>query len=774
MTGETYCKKVMWKRAEEVGFGFTTGGDFITRYAEMPADTLITACIAFLIGAGGTTGLTMDGRVISGNWKTVQAGVAPIGPEGAGGKRPMRLVHTITKDNGAAGTPWVETNCTFVVTVTPYFRMAAVASPTTGTSGITYSIEGARRDDRTGLWDYLVVKREQITTTTGIIVNEDDKFKTISEQTFYGVRTGNLNHLGAAVALWTVGVTPDGTEYETTNVRKNDNCTMDISQRKTVAKAVAELTKRTGKDFYEHVVETGAVSATALGAAAAPSAGVITENTDKKREDGYFETNQREITEQDVADAGALTEKDVFEHTAEAETVQAAALGAAPAPSAGVITTNRSEKTKGGKFRTKQRIVTEQDVASASVLTEKDIFEQTAVSEAVAATALADAPAPTGGVIKRHKSDKTRGGKFRTQETTISEQDVADAGALTEKDVFEHTAETETVQATALGAAPAASAGVITRNKSEKTKGGKFRTRQTVVTEQNVASASVVAEKTQFETVAVSEAVAATALADAPSATGGVIKVHRSDKTKGGKFKTREETRTELGVASAVTEATGDLIDARTKTVARNQSTASAKTPGLSGKGTAGAKITSVVNQKTPGVLIDVTEVEEVPGEATVETIDVPFDGDKTVKIVIFRNHTSTALQALLVATKYYRVSPGVQLNRFGLLDGTLTLSIDAGGGGGDGSYELITDEPGTEERVEIVTISGSVYKRVFTYTFIIRRDWAADDGISRYAGAKSGSEFRLLSGDWYYFKKVTEISVTDTLITAPLAAVSL
>ena len=775
MTGETYCKKVMWKRAEEVGFGFTTGGDFITRYAEMPADSLITACIAFLTGAGGTSGLTMDGRSITGTWKTVQAGVAPVGPEGAGGKRPMRLVHTITKDNGAAGTPWAETNCTYVVTVTPYFRMAAVASPSAGSSGITYSIEGARRDDRTGLWDYLVVKREQLTTTTGIITTEDDYYKTIYEQTFYGVRTGNLNHLGAAVALWTVGVTPDGTEYETTNVRKNDNCTMDISQRKTVTKAVPELTKRTAKDFYEHLQEVGSVAATALGAAPAPSAGVITDNTDRKREDGYYDRTQRVTTEQDVADAGALTEKDVYEHTAETEAVAAAALGDAPAPTAGVITRNRSEKTKGGKYRNRQTVVTEQNVASASVLTEKQVFEERSVTEAVAASALADAPSPTGGVIKTHKSDKTKGGKYRTREETVTELEVADAGALTEKDVYEHTAETEAVAATALGEAPAPNAGVITRNRSEKTKGGRYRNRQTVVSEQNVASANVIAEKTQFETVAVSEAVAASALADAPSATGGVIKNHRSEKTKGGKYRTREETRTELAVASAITETTGDLVDARTKVLAKNQATGSAKTPGLSAAGTANAKVTTVVQQKTPGALLDVTEVEEVPGPSTVETIDVPFDGDKTVKIVIFRNHTKAALQALITAASYYRVSPSVSLNRFGLLDGTLTVTIDAGGGGGDGSYQLIADEPFTEYKTDIVSYGGKYYLRSYTITGIFRRDWGIDDGISRYSGAKSGSSgIKFLHNNWYEFKKVTSISATDTLLTLPLSATTI
>jgi len=711
MTGEQWCKAQQWYRTEEIGFGFTAGGDMITRYCEQPPNALIDDAVAYLTGENGCEALTMDGIAISGTWRTALVVCAPVGPEASGRSRPMRLSHTIAKVGGVAA-GWAETNCTYVVTATPYFNAAAVTSPTAGSSGITYSIEGARRDQKTGLWDYLLVKREQLTTTTGIVKTEDDYFKTVYEQTFYGVRTGNLNHLNAAVALWTVGVNPDGTEYETTNVRKNDNCTMDISQRKTVAKLIDELTKRTGKDIYEHFQEIEAVAAAPLGAAAVPSAGVITENVDSKREDGLYGT--------------------------------------------------------------KQRLTTEQDVANASVVTEKDIFEHTAVTEDVAATALGAAPVASGGVITRNRSDKTKGGKFKRNQTIVTEQDVANVSLTTEKDIFEHTAVTEDVAATALDAAPAASGGVITRNRSDKTKGGKFKRNQTVVTEQDVAASSVLTSKDQYKHVSVTEAVAATALNAAPAPTGGVIKTHRSDKTKGGKFKTREESEAEQAVAESLKEQTGDLFDARIRVSSKN-TTADTTTPGLSGTGTSGAKVVTVINEKTPGGLVSPTKIEETPGPSTVETIDVPYDGDKTVKIVIFRNHTKTALQTLISAAKYYRVSPGVQLNRFGLLDGTLTLTIDAGGGGGDGSYEGIYDEPFTEYKSDIVNYGGKHYVRKYTITGIFRRDWGIDDGISRYSGAKSGSSgIKFLHGDWYEFKKVTSLVATDTLLTLPLTAATI
>ena len=651
-TGEQFCKKAQWYRTEEMSFGFTAGGDTLTRYCEMPPNMLIDDAIAYLVGVNGCAALTMDGIALAGSWRTMVAGCVPVGPESAGRSRKMRIFHTIAKLNGGTGTAWVETNCTYVVTVTPYFRQVAVASPTTGTSGITYSIEGSRRDDRTGLWDYLVVKREQLTTTTGIVVTEDDKFKTVSEQTFYGVRTGNLNHLGAAVALWTVGVTPDGTEYETVSVRKNDNCTTDISQRKTVAKEVTDQTVANTQTVFDKTESaTDRNQAEAVNALVTVAGGVVTERRSEENEDGTFNNTETKKTAIAVTGAVEANTQTIFEKSeSKTDRNQAAAVKALVTVAGGVVTERRAEENPDGTFD-----------------------------------------------------------NVETKKTAIAVTGAVEANTQT---IFEKSeSKTDRNQAAAVKALVAVSAGVITQRKAETNPDGTF---------DNV-----------------------------------------------------ETKNTEVAVSEAVKEQTGDLFSARVRVASKN-TTADATTPGLSGAGTAGAKIVTVINEKTPGGLVSPTKVEDTPGPATVETVDVPYDGDKTVKLVIFRNHTKTALQALITAATYYRVSASVSLNQFGLLDGILTLSIDAGGGGGDGAYVPIYDKAITKERAEIVSYGGKWYKRVSTYTITVRRDWGLDDGLTRYSGTKAGGEFKPLSGNWYYFEKVTAISVSDTAVTMPLSAVAL
>ena len=59
------------------------------------------------------------------------------------------------------------------------------------------------------LWSGVIEKREQIQTTTGPVVMIDDAFKTVTEQSFYGIRTGV-----SPTGIWTVGNATSGTLVE--------------------------------------------------------------------------------------------------------------------------------------------------------------------------------------------------------------------------------------------------------------------------------------------------------------------------------------------------------------------------------------------------------------------------------------------------------------------------------------------------------------------------------------------------------------------------------
>jgi hypothetical protein len=776
-TGQQFCEEAQWYRTEETGYGFTAGGDTITRYAEMPANVQIAAAIAYLVGADGCSKLTMDGKAISGTWRTAVAGCAPIGPENAGRSRPMRLFHTMAKVGGV-GTGWAETNCTFVVTVTPYFKVAAVTSPAAGTSGITYSIEGARRDDRTGLWDYLLVKREQLTTTTGIVKTEDDKFKTVSEQTFYGVRTGNLNHLGAAVALWTVGVDPDGTEYETVSVRKNDNCTTDISQRKTVAKAVTDQTVANTQTVFDKTESaTDRNQEEAVNALVTVAGGVVTERRSEENEDGTFNNTETKKTAIAVTGAVEANTQTIFEKSeSKTDRNQSAAVKALVTVAGGVVTERRAETNPDGTFDNVETKKTAIAVTGAVEANTQTVFEKqeskTDRNQAAAVKALVTV---AGGVVTERRSEENEDGTFNNTETKKTAIAVTGAVEANTQTIFEKSeSKTDRNQSAAVKALVTVAGGVVTERRAEENPDGTFdnvETKKTAiaVTGAVEANTQTIFEKSESKTDR-NQAAAVKALV---AVSAGVITQRKAETNPDGTFDNVETKNTEVAVSEAVKEQTGDLFSARVRVASKN-TTADATTPGLSGAGTAGAKIVTVINEKTPGGLVSPTKVEDTPGPATVETVDVPYDGDKTVKLVIFRNHTKTALQALITAATYYRVSASVSLNQFGLLDGILTLSIDAGGGGGDGAYVPIYDKAITKERAEIVSYGGKWYKRVSTYTITVRRDWGLDDGLTRYSGTKAGGEFKPLSGNWYYFEKVTAISVSDTAVTMPLSAVAL
>jgi hypothetical protein len=391
-------------------------------------------------------------------------------------------------------------------------------------------------------------------------------------------------------------------------------------------------------------------------------------------------------------------------------------------------------------------------------------------------TAVKDLVTVAGGVITERTAKKNDDGTFdntETKKTAIAVTGQVEANTQTIYDKTE--SKTDRNQTTAVKDLVTVAGGVVTERTAKKNDDGTFDNTETkktaiAVTGQVEANTQTIFDKTESKT----DRNQTTAVKALVTVADGVITERTAKKNDDGTFDNTETKKTEIAVSTTLVQASGDLFDASTRTENEGQIAADTTTPGLSGVGTMLAKIVTIINKKSLFGRFKTVKQEDVPGPSTVETIDVPFDGDKTVKIVIFRNHTKTALQALLVAAKYYRVSPGVQLNRFGLLDGTLTLSIDAGGGGGDGSYEGIYDEPMTTYSHSFVILAGKTYKRTFTYTYAIRRDWGVDDGISRYSGALNDDGFHLLSGGWYYYKKLTAVSVTDSLVTVPLSAVSL
>ena len=564
---KAWCLNQKWKAARWETLKYTFGEGALVRYVDEPALADMEGLVEFLLDAESCANLKVNEKRVHGTYVPAAAWWETVTVRGA---ERVRLYHEcVPADAAGSGTAYVtENGCTYTVTMTPYFRQAAVAAPPAGTSGVSYRITGERADPRTGLWMFTLETREQKTTTTGVVTVRDDAFATVTEQTFYGVRTGNTDHTGAAVAgLWTAGVSPAGTLVENVQVRKNENCTTDVTQRKTVAKAREATVERYKTKFETGVTITLRNQAAAVNAFVAVAGGVITRRSSKENDDGTFDNTETVTTAAAAANATVERYRTLYEE--------------------GVTVTNRNQ--------------------SAAV----DAFV-----------------------------------------------DVAD--------------------------------GIITRQGSKLNDNGTF-------------------DNTQRLTTA-------------------------------------------IAVTDATVESTGDLYGIRTRKAQRNQTAADSTTPGLTNAGTANAKITAVTNVKTEAGRYDQEKSEDTPSAAG--SAELTFTGDKkTVTLIVFWNQTQTSLQALATALgTVANVSVSAHPNKWGLLDGSLTATVE-GAGGSDywSAWETPVDELERLPSGELLRLQGTA---VFGYN--------VSDGASTFYGAKAYRQyswFRDVGRGWFMYKLITSVT---------------
>lgn len=351
--GQMWCEAKRWAVASREEYAYAFGPDQIVRYAELPPAEFAEEAIAYLTGASGCSKLSLEGQPVAGSWKTLFAGWQPVGPESAGPARPQRLVHVIVPlDASGSGAAYLsENNCTWRVTVTPYFRMAAVGAVPEGESGIEYRIVGERRDERTGEWQYQIEKREQLVTVIAAHVIEDDAFKTVWQQAFYGVRAGDLDESGKAVALWAADGWAAGTVVRTVFEQKNANCTRDVVQHKTVAKAVGgaeserELSLRLAREEWKDLNQ-----AVGDDAAAEPAEGVRERRRKVRNADGTWDNAVERRTERELLDARTVVAVTGDETSSDVTHENTAVPAELPAEAEGESLELVKERTDGGRW----------------------------------------------------------------------------------------------------------------------------------------------------------------------------------------------------------------------------------------------------------------------------------------------------------------------------------------------------------------------------------------------------------------------------------------
>ena len=599
----------------------------------------------------GQTALEVEGAVHDGTWllKRVDWRRDGDGRNPAQDNRLQLYKRYVRVTNKNPSAHVMENNCFWVVTHQFRFNMAEIEDVPAGSSGVTYVIRGASADKETRLWDYVVEKREQLTTTTGVIVVEDDKFQTVWQQGWYGVRAGNKTDTGAAAALWNPAAQPAGTVVTTPFIQKNDNCTTDIIQRKTTAKAVTGAKRSEERTLYEITTDrtdSGQAAAAAAGVEAAN--GKVTRRWADQKTDGTWDNREKTEQERAVTGAERTVTRDAFSETVENEdTGQPLPGDENEVAAVGETLQVQNKRTPGGLWNVLKRRVRAVFVAVAEERHSRDMFEDTDEIRRNAASAPLGTPPAAGGGVWREWRDTLRPDRKRDQHEVLHRERKL---ALS---VREHTADAlgysemiESVDAAALAdpgvAAPAA--GTQIRRRSELTRGGLWRRRETVDHERDIARTFKSGED-YFGTAETETGVADSVELEIAAGQSGSAS---ASLTPGGKLRYSKQVET------AKTAQRWVLLDQESK---------------YSNYGELAGDMAGKVSDAVKAILYANADLTTAQADAAqfvakykpfVVIVTVPYFGNETTQCVYFHYQ--------------HQISFGLHVNRQGRWDGTLTM----------------------------------------------------------------------------------------------------
>jgi hypothetical protein len=770
--GSDAYARAKWRTLSRDDWGFAYADDTLVRYVDFTDVRDCEELLDYVVGLTYPLDPVTDNKAIGGNWNLLFASYEklPNGDE-------YRFKHALTNAGSSVGEAYVtENNCTFRVTITFYWRQTAMPTPVTaGTSGVTYTIGGVTRDTRTGLYSYYVEKREQLTTRIAEHKVGETDFDTTYEQTYLGVRETSSgsgvytkDDTGAVIAgLWTVGVGTQGTRY-TQSISKNANCTADVTQRKTVAKELDNAVVSYTQDVFTK--KAGVTNRNKMTAAAATyvavSGGKVTEERAERNGDGTFNNvkeERTEITEAKGVDAPAVQ---VLEESAEGTVTtlehagQVAAQALPAVPTEGTLVTVTNTKSLFGRFTQRIRTAVSSVWENRERRVSRTAYEKQTEykTDALASTVIpTDPPAASGGtwyerIFTKRPDRKVDVREVMHEEATLNdyvEGSAGNAASGTSSTAFENTYHKTIVDDVPFAETQPPVAGVVQEVQNELTVGGKQRStlieREELKVDAAVKSVSVTAFEKRVTTINKGQPLA---IEDADTAgtatTNKLTEFSRNEQT--------QDVVTPTYVSDAVRLRTGDLTEASDRRLHRNATAASAVVPGLSDKETADAKITTLRESVTDENRIDQEVTEEIPAAAWHQTFSVPMDSDRIAEMLVFRNQTKATLDALLLNYGTIgEVSASIAPNRWGLLDGTITMTKDS---------SVATARTPYTESFEFKRLGAN--GQTFTIAGTMKMGFNVSEGAQLYTAGNAyfnESSFDDLGNNWYRYVKVTSIT---------------
>lgn len=658
------------------------------------------------------------------------------------------------------------------------------------TSGVEYSMH-FEYSREWGVFDVTISKREEKTLTAGVVTTGDNLAETVTEQSFTGVRIGNIDDKGTPVPLWTPGITETGTSVDQ-SISKKPNCTTDVRQKKRVAKSWlgAQVTKFLDL-FKQEVSITDRNQVDKASDPVAPADGVYQETSYEQNPDKTYNNRTRTITERPVSSAVIRNLRSIFTtRTTVSSKAQDPGTDLTATVSDGTIISKTGSKTAGAKLDVEVETVVENPVSSASADNSKTVYDtrSTVTDRNQPADTSLVAPEPANGVVVVKRGEKTDGGRLNVTTDTRTERSVSAAVRDYVKTLFQiRTTVSDKSQPldTSLDV-PEPSDGIIVTKRGQKTAGALLDVDTTTTTERAVSSAEVSATKTQYEieTTQTDKAQPAGTSLTPPEAADGVVVTKRGQKTQGNRLDVTTISKQERPVSSSVVTKRLTVYESATDTENQNQpaDAADPTTPGqtVTNIKTPGRQVTQKISQRTPNSVLGAetiyfsspltsatttgNEGQDVPAAApgaapdghiyTVtnklgdlgkystsnkDQVAYPrtvhqtfYSSGRPVDVWTFRNLDLADVMAIVGGINAAAsISVSKSINEFGKLDG----HIHATGANSSSNGVFFNKYDNTEQEVSYSQYKGKMYKVVTTYTYDIMKDFVVSLGRAYYNG---------------------------------------
>ena len=227
-----YLRCAPWKTAR---FGANVRffrGDTLVRYIDVPFFEGMEDAVGWLCSDEGCAEVFVDGKRPKVRWKPLRAWYEDSG--GPGG-RSWRLYHAVrnAEDADAGGPYAVENGCVYKEEHTFFWRVAEVMEAPEGGSGVAYSIQGIRRDGESGLFSYVLVRRERVQVDVGPWLSHQETGETRESALLLGVREEEGSGVDDKIADFAQrhGMRVDDGDGTVVDIQKskNDDCTTDVT-----------------------------------------------------------------------------------------------------------------------------------------------------------------------------------------------------------------------------------------------------------------------------------------------------------------------------------------------------------------------------------------------------------------------------------------------------------------------------------------------------------------------------------------------------------------